>query len=114
MHIKSFEESIAWQRAKALTVEIYTDFKECKDFSFRDQIQRAAVSIMNNIAEGWERQTDKEKKQFFFIAKGSAAEVRSMVDLAVALGYLSPEKSQKHYNNSAEIARILSGLIKSF
>ena len=76
MKIKSFEEIISWQKAKELNIIIYKDFKFCKDFSFRDQIQRATVSIMNNIAEGFEGGGNKEFKNFLYIAKGSCAEVR--------------------------------------
>jgi four helix bundle protein len=78
MKIERFEDIIAWQKAKELSLEIYFVFKICKDFSFRDQIQRAAVSIMNNIAEGYERSSNKEFRNFLFIAKGSCGEVRSI------------------------------------
>ena len=69
--IERFEDMISWQKAKKLTVEIYKNFDNCKDYGFRDQIQRASVSIMNNIAEGFERRGDKEFKHFLFITKGS-------------------------------------------
>ncbi len=78
MKIEKFEDIRAWQNAKELTKTIYFAFSDTKDFSFRDQIQRASVSIMNNIAEGFERQTNNEFKHFLFIAKGSCGEVRSM------------------------------------
>ncbi|MCG2712087.1 MAG: four helix bundle protein [Candidatus Omnitrophica bacterium] len=79
MKVEKFEDIIAWQKAKKLTLDIYLEFKSCKDFGFKDQIQRAAVSIMNNTAEGFERNTNKEFRNFLFIAKGSCAEVRSML-----------------------------------
>lgn len=65
MKIEKFEDIIAWQKAGKLTIEIYQQFKNCRDFSFTNQIQRAVISIMNNIAEGFERQTNKEFKNFF-------------------------------------------------
>ena len=68
MKIEKFEDIIAWQKAKILTTNIYSTFKDSKDFSFRDQIQRASVSIMNNIAEGFERKGDRELGKFLFIA----------------------------------------------
>ena len=77
MKIEKFEDVIAWQKSKELTLNIYKIFKDCKDFGFKNQIERASVSIMNNIAEGFERRTNKELKNFLFIAKGSAGEVRS-------------------------------------
>ena len=74
-----FEEIIVWQKARELASEIYKCLRECRDYSFKDQLQRALVSIMNNIAEGFERKGNKEFKRFLFIAKGSSAEVRSML-----------------------------------
>ena len=65
-----------------MTLEIYKEFGNCKDYGFKDQVQRASVSVMNNIAEGFERRGDKEFKHFLFIAKGSCGEVRSMLYLA--------------------------------
>jgi len=79
MKFDRFEEILGWQKAKELTINIYKSFSNCKDFAFKDQIQRASVSIMNNVAEGFERKSNKEFKQFLFIAKGSAGEVRSML-----------------------------------
>ena len=64
MKIERFEDIIAWQKAKQLTILIYKDFGNSKDFGFKDQIQRASVSIMNNIAEGFERRSNKEFRQF--------------------------------------------------
>ncbi len=112
MKIKKFEDIISWRKAKTLTIEIYKEFKNCRDFGFRDQIQRASVSIMNNIAEGFERKGNKEFKKFLFIAKGSCGEVRSMLYLANNLDYLNKEKNEELQNLSIEISKLLSGLIK--
>jgi four helix bundle protein len=71
MRIDRFEDIIAWQKAKELTVNIYELFAESKDFGFNNQIQRASVSVMNNITEGFERRSNKEFIQFLYIAKGS-------------------------------------------
>ena len=113
MKIERFEEIIAWQKSKAFAVDIYSTFKEIRDFGFRDQIQRASVSIMNNIAEGFERRSDKELKQGLYVAKGSCAEVRSMLHLATDLNYASPEILMELREKSEEICRLLSGFIKS-
>lgn len=83
MKFDRFEEIIAWQKSKDLYKEIYLLFENSKDYSFKDQIQRATVSIMNNIAEGYERRTNNEFKHFLYIAKGSCGEVRSMLALAL-------------------------------
>lgn len=109
----TFEEIIAWQKAKELTLIIYACYKGCRDFSFRDQIRRAAVSIMNNIAEGYERRSNKELTQFLYISKGSAGEVRSMNYLGFELKYIGKEDFENIHQRSLEIARILSGLIRS-
>ena len=61
MKIEKFEDIIAWQKGKKLTLNVYAMFKNCKDFSFKNQIERAAVSIMNNVAEGFERKTNKDR-----------------------------------------------------
>ncbi len=76
MRMERFEDIIAWQKAKDLSVMIYRLFEHSKDFGFKDQIQRASVSIMNNIAEGFERKGNKEFAYFLFISKGSCGEVR--------------------------------------
>jgi four helix bundle protein len=113
MVIEKFEEIIAWKKAEILTIEIYNFLKNNKDYSFKDQIQRASVSIMNNIAEGFERRSNKEFKQFLFIAKGSAGETRSMLHLAKQLGYISEIEYLKFCSLTIEIAKLLSGLIKT-
>jgi four helix bundle protein len=113
MKIERFEDIIAWQKAKVLTIKIYSLFRESKDFGFTNQIQRASVSIMNNIAEGFERKGDKEFKHFLFIAKGSCGEVRSMLVLAKELNFISENDNSELYSLSEEISKILSGLIKT-
>jgi four helix bundle protein len=112
MRIDRFEDIIAWQKAKELTVEIYRLFLDSKDFGFKDQIQRASVSIMNNIAEGFERKTNNELKHFLFIAKGSCGEVRSMLILAKELHKTTPDKLEKLNALSEEISKMLSAFIK--
>lgn len=112
MKIEKFEDIISWQKSKELTICVYKIFADSKDFGFRDQIRRASVSVMNNIAEGFERKTNNEFKQFLFIAKGSCAEVRSMLYLAVELDKISRQDFDKSYNLSVEISRMISGFIK--
>ncbi len=113
MKIERFEDIISWQKAKELTITIYQSFKFNHDFGFRDQIQRACVSIMNNIAEGFERKGNKEFKNFLFIAKGSCAEVRSMLYLALNFNYISKPQFVELLPKTEEISRLLSGLIKT-
>lgn len=113
MKIAQFEDIIAWKKSQELAQDIYAAFRDCKDFSFRDQIRRAAVSISNNIAEGFERQSNKELRNFLFIAKGSCGEVRSMLYLAKNLGFLDDRSSGRLSSSTIEISRILSGFIKT-
>jgi len=111
--IEKFEDIIAWQKSKELTLTLYKIFKSSRDFQFKDQILRASLSIMNNIAEGYERKGDKELAKFLFIAKGSCGEVRSMLYLARELSYISGSDFNRIYNLTLEISRILSGFMKT-
>jgi four helix bundle protein len=112
MKIDRFEDILAWQKGRIMVVEIYKIFSFCKDYGFKDQIQRASVSITNNIAEGFERRTNKEFLNFLFIAKGSCGEVRSMLNLALELKYINKEQFVLLYNLSHEVSKIISGFIK--
>jgi four helix bundle protein len=110
--IEKFEDILAWQKAKELALAIYRSFELVHDFGFRDQLQRAAVSTMNNIAEGFERRGDREFKKFLYIAKGSCGEIRSMLHLASELKYLSKNEVKNIYDLSLEVSRLISGFIK--
>ena len=116
MKVVRFEDLVAWQKGRVLTAEIYRVTNEgafARDFGLRDQIRRAAVSVMSNIAEGFERQYSKEFRQFLSIAKGSCAEVRSQLYIALDNGYLTKETSEKLLALSEEVSRIISGLQSS-
>ena len=113
MKIERFEDIVAWRKAGGLSYNVYEEFKSSCDCGFKDQIQRASVSIMNNIAEGFERRSNKEFKNFLFIAKGSSGEVRSMLYLALKLKYISGDSFNKLYDSSVEISKLISGLIKT-
>jgi len=108
--IQKFEDLICWQKSRLLTKEIYKALKDCKDFGFKDQIQRAAVSIMSNIAEGFERGTQQEFINYLYIAKGSAGEVRAQLYVALDVGYLNIE-TFKYLNN---LVQECSRLVQSF
>lgn len=87
--IQRFEDLICWQKSRLLVREIYKALKDCKDFGFKDQIQRAAISVLSNIAEGFERGTQAELLNYLYIAKGSAGEVRAQLYAALDIGYLN-------------------------
>jgi four helix bundle protein len=112
MAIKSFKEIVAWQKSRDLTVNIYMSFQNCPDYSFRDQIRRASVSIMNNIAEGYAKQSNKSFKNYLLIAKGSAAEVESMLILAGDLTYIESNKQESLLQQVTEVSMILNGFIR--
>jgi len=113
MKIEKFEDIISWKKSQTLAVTVYSLFSKNKDFGFKSQIERATISIGNNIAEGYERKGNKEFKQFLFIAKGSCGEVRSMLYVALELKYISKEEFKTLINSAEEISRLLSGLIKT-
>ncbi|MDR2011359.1 MAG: four helix bundle protein [Bacteroidales bacterium] len=113
MKIERFEDIIAWQKSKQLAIEIFRIFENSKDFCLRDQIRRASISVMNNIAEGFERKSNNEFKQFLFIAKGSCGEVRSMLILSMELSLIDKDQGKKLFLLSEEISKIISGLIKT-
>ena len=92
---KRFEELEVWQEARRLAVEIYVTLRECKDFGFRNQIQDASVSVMNNIAEGFERRSKAEFCRFLDIAKGSSGETRSMLYLAHDIGHIKANQAME-------------------
>ncbi|MGQ0635921.1 MAG: four helix bundle protein [Planctomycetaceae bacterium] len=111
---RTFEELWIWQQARSLVPNVYRDFADdtaaARDFGFRSQIQRAAVSIMNNIAEGFERQTDGDFARFLDIAKGSAGEVRSMYFVAEDQRYVTSAVATERRNHSKHIASGISSL----
>ncbi len=111
--IDRFEDLIAWQKARELTKQIYRhtnkgDFS--KDFGLRDQIRRASVSIMSNIAEGFDRAGRAEFHQFVVIAKGSCAEVRSQLYVAHDVKYINNKQFDQLHALASEVSRILGGL----
>ncbi len=113
MKFDKFEDIIAWQKAKIMTLKIYSSFKDSRDYGFKDQVCRASVSVMNNIAEGFERKSNNEFMHFLFIAKGSCGEVRSMLYLAEELKYLNKEDFTTISTLANEISKMISGLIKT-
>jgi four helix bundle protein len=103
---KTFEDLIVWQRAKELTKLIYSSTSNGsfqKDFGMKDQIQRASVSVMSNIAEGFGRGGNKEFVQFLFVAKGSLSEVQSLLPVAVDQNYMDKARFQVAYDKANEI-----------
>jgi len=115
MKINRFEEIEAWKKARELTRQIYSVTATgafSKDFGLRDQIRRAAVSVMSNIAEGFERDGNKELVQFLAVAKGSSGELRSQLYVALDGGLVSREQFRTLLSQAEETARLISGFIR--
>ena len=110
--VKQFEDLEVWQKSMFLVRDIYLQFCNCKDFGFKDQIQRASVSIPSNISEGFERLSDKDAARFFSIAKGSAGELRTQIYLASLLNYIEHETKIEFVERVTSISKMLSNLIK--
>jgi four helix bundle protein len=112
--IEKFEDLMSWQRARALTGLVYQVSRQgdfAKDFGLRDQMRRASVSILSNIAEGFERGGDKEFQQFLSNAKGSCAEVRAQLYVALDEKYISDSQFNQMKELSSEIGRLISGMM---
>ncbi|CAG4884350.1 Four helix bundle protein [Georgfuchsia toluolica] len=108
-----FEELDVWKKAARLSADLYKSMAELKDFGFRDQITRAGLSIPSNIAEGYERATDKEIANFLNYAKGSAGELRTQIYIGMDIGYIEHETGKCWLIQAEEISKMLHGLIKS-
>ena len=108
--VERFEDLRIWQDARELVKNIYTDFREIKDFGFKGQIQDAGVSVMNNIAEGFERKSDKEFSRFLDISKGSCGEVRSMYYTAEDLKYITKIIAEKRRTQAQSLSGGIAGM----
>jgi len=114
--VERFEDLQVWQMAHDLSIAIYGLTKKdefSRDWGLRDQIQRASVSAMSNIAEGFERYSRQEFKQFLSIARGSCAEVRSQIQLAKSLGYVADSDCSKICEKCIALSRAIGGLRSS-
>ena len=112
----SFEEMEVYQKALEFGVKVYkltlTNQQITKDFGLKDQLQRAALSISNNIAEGFERETKKELIRFLYFSKGSAGECRNMFNFLKLLEYINEKNFYSHRNDVLEISKQLGNYIK--
>jgi len=109
----SFEKLEVWKRACTIAVSIYDTFTNCRDYSLKDQMSRAAVSIASNIAEGAERDSPKEYIRFLHIAKGSAAELRTQIYISCRIGIITIDKQKELTEELKVISKMLQSLIKS-
>lgn len=111
--METFEKLEVWREGKDLAVEVYRSFRACRDFSFRDQIHRAALSVPANIAEGAERNTAAEFKNFLGVAKGSAGELRTFLSIAGDLDYLKEDSQAQLLDHCIRLSKKIHCLIVS-
>lgn len=102
-----------WQRSGKLAVEVFRELQNLKDYGFRDQITRAALSIPSNIAEGFERYTEQEKFRFVSIAKGSCGEFATQTLIGMEIGYIPEEVGKNWRSESMSLSRMLGSLLKA-
>lgn len=115
MKIERFEDMEVWQSAREMVKSVYQLTavpRFSKDFGLTNQIQRSAVSVLSNIAEGFERKSKKEFVNFLYMAKGSCGELRSQLYVALDLNYVSKAEFQKNYEMAEKISKSLGGFIK--
>jgi len=113
--LERFEDIEAWKKARELIRSVYQitatgEFR--RDFGLRDQIRRAAVSVLSNIAEGFERDGNKEFLQFLSLAKGSCGEVRAQLYVAIDQAYIKDSQFQELFDQTMQVSRLIAGLIK--
>lgn len=103
-----------WRRACRLSVDIYKAAATCKDFGFKDQITRSALSIPSNIAEGYEKDSKKEFARFLRIAKGSCGELWTQLHIGIATGFVEKAVGKRFLKEVTELSKMLQGLIKYY
>ncbi|MGM8849394.1 four helix bundle protein [Salinicola halophyticus] len=107
------EQMAVWVRSKDLSVAVYRELAELRDFGFKDQITRSALSIPSNIAEGFERYTEREKFRFVSIAKGSCGEFATQTLIALEVGYIDHSIGHQWRDESFQLSRMLGSLLNS-
>lgn len=110
--MEAFEDLVVWKRSSSLAVNIYNLLRGCKDYGLRDQIIRSVISISSNIAEGFERNSNKQFAQYLQIAKGSCGELRSQLYICAEIGLLDSGQAEVLRNEAIEISKMIHGLIK--
>jgi four helix bundle protein len=109
--METFENLEVWSRACRLSVDVYGLLCECREYGFKDQLFRSALSIPSNIAEGYERGSRSEFIRFLNIAKGSSGELRTQLYVGIKAGLLDEKAARRYLQESTEISKMLQGLI---
>lgn len=108
-----FEQLDVWKKSSRLSSNIYKVLKELKDYGFKDQLTRSCLSIPSNIAEGFERKSQKDCIRFLFYAKGSCAEARTQIYIGMDIKYIDKDTGREWVDETRQISSMISGLIKT-
>jgi four helix bundle protein len=108
-----FEDLEVWKRAARLSADLYIELRDLRDFGFKDQITRSGLSIPSNVAEGFERESQRECLKFLSYAKGSCGELRCQIYIGMSINYIPSDLGKKWIQESVEISSMLSGLMKT-
>jgi len=109
-----FEELEVWKRSARLSADVYKHFMGSRDFGFKDQITRSSLSVPSNIAEGYERFSNKDTIKFLYYSKGSCAELRTQIYIGMDIGYIEKDVGNLWVKETVEISKMLQGLISAF
>jgi len=110
----ALESLDVWKRSCRLSVELYRCLGDCRDYGYRDQVTRSALSVPSNIAEGYERDSPREFSRFLRIAKGSCGELRTQLYIGAEAGFMEQEKTMTYIHEAIEISKMLHGLIRRY
>lgn len=113
MKIEKFEDLIAWQKAKELTAKLYNACKNCKEYGLKDMMTKTSITIMNQIAEGFERRNNKEIKSAFLMAKWWTSQMRSMLYMLLELWCITQEEFKEFYDITRHVSNMLMAFVKS-
>lgn len=113
MKIEKFEDLIAWQKAKELTAKLYNACKNCKEYGLKDMMTKTSITIMNQIAEGFERRNNKDIKSAFLMAKWWTSQMRSMLYMLLELGCITQEEFKEFYDITRHVSNMLMAFVKS-
>ena len=108
-----FEDLEVWKRSARLSADLYKELRDLKEYGFRDQITRSGLSVPSNIAEGFERESQRDCIKFLNYAKGSCGELRCQIYIGMDIGYIPKDIGRKWIAETTEILAMLSGLIKT-
>ena len=112
--MEALENLEVWRRSCRLSASVYKSLSNCKDYGFKDQVTRSALSVASNIAEGYERDSQKSCIQFLKIAKGSCGELWTQLLIGREAGFIEKEIAIEFAEEAKELAKMLNGLIKHF